>query len=309
MNTSKMKLVSVAIPTKDRPSLLDDAIQSVESQRLPSWMRLEIVVIDNSLDGSAQETCKARESLVRYFHCPVAGLSNARNMAVSESRGELIVFLDDDEVAEPTWLSELCETLVTTDADVAFGAVEPEFDIQGFELEEYARHFYRRRIEAASGADITDKYFMLGTGNSCFRKERCFSGESPFSDRFNTSGGEDIMLLKQLADRGHRFVWAPRASVRERTPAARCDFRYLLKRRFRNGQIRCWVLLQEPSTDWIGVAVLMAGGGVQILLGLVGAAANFVTARPSTGRERLLTIAAGAGKLLWFLRPRQKGYA
>ncbi len=309
MNDSKIKLVSVAIPTKDRPSLLNDAIQSVESQHLPSWMRLEIVVIDNSSEGSARETCRARGSLVRYFHCPVAGLSNARNMAVSESQGELIVFLDDDEIAEPTWLSELCETLIATDADAAFGAVEPQFEIEGLELEGYARHFYRRRVQASSGMDITDKYFMLGTGNSCFVKEKCFPGENPFSDRFNTSGGEDIMLLKYLADRGHRFVWAPRASVRERIPASRCDFGYLLKRRFRNGQIRCWVLVQEPATDWARMVVLMASGGAQMLLGAVGAAANFAIAKPSAGKERLITIAAGAGKVLWFLRPRQQGYS
>jgi succinoglycan biosynthesis protein ExoM len=308
MNSRETKLVSIAIPTKDRPTLLNDALQSAESQHLPSWIRLEIVVIDNSSDGSARDTCAGRGSPVRYFHCPVAGLSNARNMAVSESQGEFIVFLDDDEVAEPTWLAELCETLVATNADAAFGAVEPEFDTQGFELEEYARQFYRRRIEASSGADITDKYFMLGTGNSCFVKERCFKNENPFSDRFNTSGGEDIMLLKHLADEGHRFVWAPRATVRERTPAARCDFWYLLKRRFRNGQIRCWVLVQEPATNWIRVAVLMAGGGAQILLGALGAAAYFATARTTGAKERLLTIAAGAGKMLWFLRPGQKGY-
>jgi succinoglycan biosynthesis protein ExoM len=308
MQIGQIKLVSVAIPTKNRPSLLADAIRSVEQQYLPSWMRIEVVVIDNSIDGSAREICNEYGTLVHYFHCPIAGLSNARNRAVCESRGELIVFLDDDEVAEPTWLSELCEALVTTNADAAFGAVEPEFEIQRFELQEYAKRFYRRRIHAASGDDVTDQYYRLGTGNSCFVKARCFGIENPFLERFNTSGGEDIMLLKNLADSGNRFVWAPQACVREKIPAARCNLGYLVKRRFRNGQIRCWVLIEGSPTDKVWVVVLMVGGSVQILLGAIGAAAYSAMARSSHVKEQLIMIAAGAGKLLWFLRRKENGY-
>jgi len=308
MEIGETKLVSVAIPTKDRPSMLADSIRSVERQYLPSWMRLEVVVIDNSIDGSAREVCDEYGTLVRYFHCPIAGLSNARNQALCKSRGELIVFLDDDEVAEPTWLSELCGALITTNADAAFGAVEPEFEIQRFELQEYAKNFYSRRIRAASGDDVTDQYYLLGTGNSCFVKARCFGTENPFLERFNTSGGEDIMLLKNLADGGNRFIWAPQACVREKIPAARCNLGYLVKRRFRNGQIRCWVLIDGSATDKVRVAVLMVGGSVQILLGAIGAAAYSAMARSSDAQEQLITIAAGAGKLLWFLRRKQNGY-
>ncbi|ARN81497.1 glycosyltransferase [Methylocystis bryophila] len=307
MKTDLPKLVSVAIPTKDRPKLLHDAIESVEAQLLPPGLDIEIVVIDNSSDGSARDVCEAHGNLVRYVHSPIPGLSNARNRAVSESRGEFIAFLDDDEVAEPVWLSKLCEALTTTGSDAAFGAVEPEFETEHFELQEYARHFYRRRVHATTGEDISNRYYQLGTGNSCFVKARCFSIENPFQDRFNASGGEDIMLLKDLVNRGHRFVWAPEACVRERTPATRCNFAYLLKRRFRNGQIRCWVLIEGTLADKLRIVFLMASGGAQILLGAIGAA-YWSVARSSKAKEQVITIAAGAGKLLWILRPKEKSY-
>jgi len=52
----------------------------------------------------------------------------------------------------------------------------------------------------------------------------------------------------------------------------------------------------------------MVGGSVQILLGAIGAAAYSALARSSSAQEQLITIAAGAGKLLWFLRRKENGY-
>jgi hypothetical protein len=49
-----------------------------------------------------------------------ARLSNARNRAIREARGEYLVFLDDDETPDPDWLRAF-ETLIEIGAPDAFG--------------------------------------------------------------------------------------------------------------------------------------------------------------------------------------------
>jgi hypothetical protein len=79
-------------------------------------------------------------------------------------------------------------------------------------------------------------------------------------------------------------------------------------RRFRNGQTRCRILLEGAPKNNFRIAVLMAAGSLQILLGAIGVVAYSAIARSPKAKEQLMTIAAGAGKLLWFLRPKERGY-
>lgn len=89
-------LVSVVIPTYERPSYLRGAVETAVGQ---TWPNLEVVVVD---DGSSEEYAEAmvesfddRVALVR--HGENRGLSAARNTGVEATGGEYVAFLDDDD--------------------------------------------------------------------------------------------------------------------------------------------------------------------------------------------------------------------
>jgi glycosyltransferase involved in cell wall biosynthesis len=91
-------LVSVIIPTYNRAALVHEAIASVLAQ---DYSRLQVIVVD---DGSEDET----PAVVRAFGAAVvcvrqthAGVSAARNRGVAATQGELIAFLDSDDVWQP----------------------------------------------------------------------------------------------------------------------------------------------------------------------------------------------------------------
>lgn len=93
-------LISIIIPTYNRPSLIALSLDSVLEQ---TYRPIEIIVVD---DGSADNTrevvsqwaLKADARLaVRYFHQANQGGCAARNRGLRESRGEFINFLDSDD--------------------------------------------------------------------------------------------------------------------------------------------------------------------------------------------------------------------
>jgi len=86
--------LSVIIPVFNGEAFVGQAIESVFAQRHPST---EIVVIDDgSTDGSAAAV--AAYPGVRYFAQPNSGVATARNAGLARARGELIGFLDQDDL-------------------------------------------------------------------------------------------------------------------------------------------------------------------------------------------------------------------
>jgi glycosyltransferase involved in cell wall biosynthesis len=88
------ELVSVIIPIFNAAAYLPQAVASVRAQ---DHSPLEIIVVD---DGSTDTTADVAQSLpdVRYFHQPNAGPAAARNRGIREARGEILAFLDADDL-------------------------------------------------------------------------------------------------------------------------------------------------------------------------------------------------------------------
>ena len=91
-------LISVIIPTYNRAHMVAEAIESVLNQRLNAY---ELIVVD---DGSTDETPKvlagynAAITVIRQIN---KGVSAARNQGIQSARGDLIAFLDSDDLWQP----------------------------------------------------------------------------------------------------------------------------------------------------------------------------------------------------------------
>ena len=91
-------LVSIVIPAYNGAATIRRAVESALAQ---TYQPTEIIVVD---DGSTDDTAAALSQLganVRCVRQPNAGPSAARNRGVRESRGEIIAFLDADDVWRP----------------------------------------------------------------------------------------------------------------------------------------------------------------------------------------------------------------
>jgi glycosyltransferase involved in cell wall biosynthesis len=92
-----MPRVSVVIPTYNRRDLVREAIASATAQ---SYADFEVIVVD---DGSADGTAEVVRQFagIRYVCQPNRGVSAARNAGAALARGELLAFLDSDDLWRP----------------------------------------------------------------------------------------------------------------------------------------------------------------------------------------------------------------
>lgn len=114
--------VIICTYTDKRWGYLVSAVESVQHQTTPA--REIIVVVDHN--PALLEQVRAKfPAVVAVENHEVNGLSGARNSGVAASKGSIIVFLDDDAVAEPDWLEKLIADYARPDVRGTGGWIEP----------------------------------------------------------------------------------------------------------------------------------------------------------------------------------------
>lgn len=296
--------VSIIIPTFCRPVRAADAARSALAQACD--VLFEMVLVDNDPDASALASLRELDDpRVVVVHEPRAGVANARNAGLRAARGDLIAFLDDDEIAHPDWLAELMRVQSAHKADVVFGPVRTRLASPPRDHLAYFEKFFLRDPDHAEG--LITKFY--GCGCSLVRRAALPSAE-PFSAERNEIGGEDDLLFQAMEAAGARFAWAPDAWVWETPEPSRVTLAYTLKRAFAYGQGSATQAWTGPKRDIPAIGFWMAVGFVQTIVFGAAASASFLgkTRRRAFAYRRFVE---GVGKLLWFpmIKPRFYGAA
>jgi glycosyltransferase involved in cell wall biosynthesis len=112
-----MPLISVVVPTHNRPEMLAEALASVKAQTFTDY---EIIVISNGESFELRE--QSRAIAVQYDAFWLAlekgNVSAARNFGIELAQGDWIAFLDDDDLWLPEKLGRQFAEAERTDADM-----------------------------------------------------------------------------------------------------------------------------------------------------------------------------------------------
>jgi glycosyltransferase involved in cell wall biosynthesis len=217
-------VVSVVLPTCDRPDDLRRCLASLVAQR--TRHTLEIIVVDNRpLIGSA--TAVAREfPNVKVIAEPRPGLSYARNAGLSAARGAIIVATDDDVTAPDGWVEQLVAPFVRPEVMCVTGNVLPvELETQAqIRFEDYGglgkgftpfetngEWFRTRRLSVPT--------WLLGaTANAAFRASvfgdpRIGLLDEALGAGMPTGCSEDTYVFYKILKTGGTIVYDPSAFV------------------------------------------------------------------------------------------------
>lgn len=236
--------LSVAICTHNRIDLLERALRSLIGQRVAAG-RIEILVVDNaSTDATAARIaslCGAGARL-RALHEPTLGLTHARNRALHAARAPYLAFLDDDEVAEPTWAARLLDAIDRLGPAPAClgGPIDPLWDTPRPEwLDDTLLGFYSMLDYGPRPLRLDPERAPLFGGNFCFARAalRSIGGFETSLGRRGSQllSNEDVLAQRRLARAGGAVWYVPDARVRHAMPAARLTPDWIVERAWWQG--------------------------------------------------------------------------
>lgn len=140
-----MPRITAIVPIYQVEPYLDECLRSLREQTLGDF---EVVMIDDgSTDGSAAiaERTAERDRRFRLIRQPNRGLGNARNTGVAAASGELLSFVDSDDVLPPDAYERLLGSLDRTGSDFATGHVHRFTSSRTWPAPFLARTFRRTR--------------------------------------------------------------------------------------------------------------------------------------------------------------------
>jgi glycosyltransferase involved in cell wall biosynthesis len=219
------------------PNVLDQLMAQVGNDTI-SW---EVLVIDNN---STDDTAKVvgqyqnrwlRGAQLRYYFEPDQGLAIARQRAILEARGELVGFLDDDNIPAQNWVASAYQFGQHHPQAGAYGSrIQGEFEVPpppGFKRiaallaltdrgsSELQYLPQKKLLPPGAGLVVRRQAWLENVPNHCFLQGRCREPYLP---------GEDLEALLHIQRGGWEIWYNPAMQVTHQIPNRRLEKDYLL---------------------------------------------------------------------------------
>ena len=203
-------LVSVIVPTYNRPDWLGETLQSILAQ---TYREFEIIVVNDAGPDVSHiiEPLNADGRIRLVNHEKNQGLAGARNTGIRAARGKYIAYLDDDDIFHPHHLATLVGHLEATGAAVAYSDSH-----RAVQRKEGGRHVIVQRDVPYSHDWDSDKILVQNfVPVLCFMHEkRCIEEAGWFDESLTTHEDWDLWIrMSRLFNFSH---------VKEIT----CEFRW-----------------------------------------------------------------------------------
>ena len=178
-------LISVVIPAFNAEPFVKDAIESVLRQ---SYSPIECIVVD---DGSSDGTgCAVAQygRRVRLISQRNQGVARARNRGAAEGRGELLAFLDADDVWLPERLALQARELEGSAAEAVLCAAT--------EVDRYLRPIVERRVAPRPSPEtmLLQQGSLVSCSSNMLIKHSSFDEVGGFHDALSVSADWDFLL-------------------------------------------------------------------------------------------------------------------
>jgi succinoglycan biosynthesis protein ExoM len=295
---------SVCIATYKRSQLLRKLLDSILNQNLTDNIKLQVIVVDNDVEKSAEHIVKEyenRENIIfEYFVQPEKNISLTRNVAVDNSKGEYLLFIDDDEEADKYWIVKYLEAINKYNADGVFGPVLPLFhDLTPAWMKE--GNFFTKDCPPTGDTAVSTR-----TSNCIIKAELIKSEPVPFDPEYGITGGEDTHLFTRLQRKGAKFISSKEAIVREFIPPERTTMKWIFKKSFQTGNTATRRMIENAGNKLLKKVELFLRA---VVFGII-SFALIIVLLPSKklSAKWLMKFASNAGHILAVIGINYKGY-
>ena len=188
-------LVSVVIPTFNRAYCIQRCINSVLNQ---SYKNLECIVIDNnSNDNSNLIFEQYKDNRLKIYKINNKGIiAKSRNLGISESKGEIIAFLDSDD-----WWKTMKLEICINELNKGYDFIYHDLIIKDFSGK---NRFIRKKYISSKKLTPSPINYLLNKGNpiplssTLIRKKKIMDA-GKFDEDYDLVGAEDFYLWINIA--------------------------------------------------------------------------------------------------------------
>jgi len=227
-------MISVIICTYNREKYIYNVLKSLALGTL-EHDAYEIVLVDNNCtDNTRKEVdhfCNVFPQVtLRYFVETSQGLSHARNRGIKESKGDLLVYVDDDATVNPEYLKTYADWFAShPETDAAGGPIIPHYET-GSEPK-WMTYFIKRLLTgylyfgSKPGPFPGENY--PGGGNAAYRC-RVFEKVGLYNVELGRNGdslggGEEKDIFDKMKREGMQFVYLPDAILYHSIPGYKLE--------------------------------------------------------------------------------------
>jgi glycosyltransferase involved in cell wall biosynthesis len=294
--------VTVAIPTYNRADFLRQTLAGIVAQQFPRE-HFEVLVIDNnSRDHTRAVVAEFAQAhpAPRYILEPKQGLDYARNRAIAEARGDIILFGDDDILVQPDWLAQMAVPLLADEGARRIGAVGGEvIPVFPDGLPDWVCEWHAPLAFRADTGPLEARHSPMGA-NMAFPKW-VFTQLGPFHTALDRAAGNyfsggDSEMIRRVRAGGLEVWFSPAAAVKHQMPASRTTFRYAARHAFDSARSRVIDRAGQPGAKGYLAGRLL--GNVAKALGFgVLALLNAIVFRTGAAKKALVRAWRSCGYL------------
>jgi len=291
-NPSNLK-VTVAIPTYNRADFLRQTLAGLAQQHFPRDQFEVLVVDNNSRDHTRAVVTEfaGANPAPRYIHEPQQGLDYARNRAIAEARGDVVLFGDDDILLQPDWVTQMAGPLLADAITRRIGAIGGEvIPIFPDGLPDWVREWHAPLAFRPDAGPLAARHSPMGA-NLAF-PAWVFHELGRFHTTLDRSAGNyfsggDSEMVRRVREAGYDVWFAPAAAVKHQMPASRTTFRYARRHAFDSARSRVIDRAGQPGgSSYLAsrfVANLLKAAGFTLL-----AAINALLFRTGAAKKALV---------------------
>ena len=241
---SKRRLVefTVAIRTYNSGSSLPAILDRLRSQKQVETINWEIVIIDNNSTDNTSEIIRDYQSdwpesyPLRYYFEPRQGAGFARHRAIKEARGDLIGFLDDDNLPTFNWVAAACSFGKTHSRAGAYGSqVRGEFEVEPPEDFQRIQSFLAIKDRGSEPNLYDPSILSLPPGAGLVIRRQVWFDHVPENQLLQgpvkeslTKKGEDFEALMHIGNAGWEIWYNPDMQIYHQIPGWRLEKNYLI---------------------------------------------------------------------------------
>lgn len=199
--------VSVIIPSFNSEDMISQCLEKILDQSYPKE-RYEVIVVDNASTDNSPAIIKTFP--VKYLYEPQKGPSAARNAGISQAKGEYLLFIDSDCLAE----KDLIENHIL--AHIRWKEKDPAVKVVGGGIRGINKNYWAMCDNFCSwyqnhpglAPRLEDGH--LPTAN--LSVDRGIFKEAGFFDE-TLLYGEDLMFCRKVIQRGYKIFFEPKAVI------------------------------------------------------------------------------------------------